>query len=306
MSEKKKKIPWGSILALPKLLKLTKILKVTKSIKYLATALTMLASIFVYGWRFGWQFGLGFVILIFIHELGHVWAAKKKGYPVKAPIFIPMLGAVIFMPPTKTRPDESFIGIGGPVWGTIVSLILFGVYLCIPHPPEILVVLSFVGIYMNLFNMIPIRPLDGGRILQSAGSFHKWIGLVLLVAYGFFLKHPSILLIGLLVVDDFTPHLGRRFMMQCILLASMVFGYVYIMEFSWIFSMDVALGLLVTTLTFYRFRFQEEVVQEADTRSYPPRSEKVMWVLWYLCMVGIMVFALVVMQKYIPSHMLSK
>lgn len=88
--------------------------------KVLTTGGTMLLSVVVYAQRFGWSFAAGFVLSIFVHELGHVYAAWRKGMPVSAPIFIPGLGALILQKGrAKSVWDEAVIGIGGPLAGTL-------------------------------------------------------------------------------------------------------------------------------------------------------------------------------------------
>lgn len=117
----KRRGPWGLLMAL--LLKSTKLVKVFKAIKLLKftkvilTFATMVISAFVYSLRFGVWFGAGFVLLLFVHEMGHVFALRVKGHPWAAPIFIPMLGAVVFAPKFKDAEEEAFVGYGGPFVG---------------------------------------------------------------------------------------------------------------------------------------------------------------------------------------------
>lgn len=100
-----------------------------------------------------------------IHELGHVFAFKILGYKVSAPVFIPFLGAVVFGPIPKDRSEEALVGIGGPWLGTFGAILCIIPFLITGHP--IWAMGGLLGTYINLFNMIPLRPLDGGRITQA-------------------------------------------------------------------------------------------------------------------------------------------
>ena len=143
---------------------------------------TMLISMWFYARFYGWPFALGFVILIFIHEMGHLIAARIMGLKVGAPMFIPFLGAMILlkeMPPNAWV--EAVVGIGGPLLGSLGALGAAALY-PVTHN-GIFLVLGYTGFFLNLFNLVPIVPLDGGRIV-SAISPWLWVpGLLILVAF---------------------------------------------------------------------------------------------------------------------------
>jgi Zn-dependent protease len=142
------------------------ILKVAK----IGPLLSMGASMAAYGWLFGWKFGVGMVALIFVHELGHGLVMRALGVPVGPMTFIPFFGAVIEM---KGRPMNSYhdalIALGGPVLGTVATLpvLAFGAM----TGSQFALALSHWGCMVNLFNLLPIGMLDGGRI---AGALSKW------------------------------------------------------------------------------------------------------------------------------------
>jgi Zn-dependent protease len=153
----------------------------------LKTLLTMLLSVGAYSLIFGWKFALGFVLLIFVHEMGHALAMRQQGIPFGAPVFVPFMGAVIAM---KGRPRdawvEAIVGIGGPLLGTAGAIVVLGI--AIATDSLIWYALASSGFLINLFNMIPISPLDGGRI---AGAISRWfwvlgyaIGIPMFVATG--------------------------------------------------------------------------------------------------------------------------
>src|ERR1019366_2725702 len=142
---------------------------------------SMLVSIVVYSWYFGdWRFAAGFVLLILVHEMGHVIANKYYGLSASPPIFIPFVGAVINL---RQRPQnakvEGIVGIAGPVAGTIGALVCYALYLRTGLP--FLGIAAYAGFLMNLFNLLPIPPLDGGRVTAAVSPWIWMLGLVGLV-----------------------------------------------------------------------------------------------------------------------------
>ncbi|MCC6561624.1 MAG: site-2 protease family protein [Xanthomonadales bacterium] len=130
----------------------------------LKTGGTMMLSVFAYAWIFGWRYAVGFVLLIFVHELGHYLAAKRAGLNVGAPTFIPFVGAWIEL---KDQPMdarmEAKIALAGPVAGTFGALLCY--YAARNSGSLLLLALSYSGFMINLWNLLPINPLDGGRIV---------------------------------------------------------------------------------------------------------------------------------------------
>ena len=168
----------------------------------LKTGLSMLISILVYQFSFGWMGSLGFVLLILVHELGHVVANIHYGLRASPPIFIPYVGAVINLrqnPPNARV--EAIIGIAGPVAGAIASLLVFAIYLTTGS--QLALVLSWFGFTMNLFNLLPVPPLDGGRV---AAAVSPWLWVAGLCGAAWMLVNdfrsgagPGILLLILIV-----------------------------------------------------------------------------------------------------------
>ena len=162
--------------------------------KLFTVAGSMLVSIGAYAIFWGWQFAVGFVLLLFVHEMGHVIEAKRQGLPVSAPMFIPFLGALITL---KRLPDnawaEAKVAIAGPIVGGLGAAAVWLAGESIDS--ELLVALGFTGFFLNLFNLAPISPLDGGRIV---GAIHPalWaVGLALLVGLAFVAPNPILILI---------------------------------------------------------------------------------------------------------------
>ena len=122
--------------------------------KFASTLGSMLLMIFVYAQMFGWAYGLGFVLLIFSHEMGHYIAAKKVNIDVSGPVFIPFVGAFISM---KDEPDnaitEAKIAAGGPILGSLAALICVLFYVLTNN--QLFLALTYSGFMINLFNLTP-------------------------------------------------------------------------------------------------------------------------------------------------------
>ena len=137
------------------------------------TLITLIICVWVYGLVLGWHFAVGFVALLFVHEMGHVIALRMLGIKATAPMFIPFMGAIIGM---KQRPDNAFaeavMAYGGPLLGTLGAIVCAGIGL-LTHDP-FWYILAMAGFLLNLFNLLPISPLDGGRIIGVV-SPRLWI-----------------------------------------------------------------------------------------------------------------------------------
>ncbi len=147
----------------------------------LKTGGTMLVTIWLYAMSWGWWFALGFVLLILVHECGHLLAAKRVGLRVGAPVFIPFMGAFIAL---KEAPRNAWIeaqvGLGGPLLGTLGAALCDGVYLATGYP--LVRALAYTGFFLNLFNLAPVGILDGGRIVTALSP---WLWLIGLGVIGF-------------------------------------------------------------------------------------------------------------------------
>ena len=151
--------------------KLKFLLVALKSVKFLGTGFTALLSVGAYALYFGWQFAVGLVALIFIHEMGHVLVLNRYGVKATAPIFIPFMGAYIGMKELpKNAVMEAYVGLGGPVIGSIGAMAAYGIYQTTDH--RLFLALAYVGLFLNLFNLLPILPLDGGR---AVGAISRWL-----------------------------------------------------------------------------------------------------------------------------------
>lgn len=190
---------WGAValLTLSKLKGAVALVKLLPMGKVLITSLSMLAMIAFESQRSGWLFGVGFVLLILVHELGHGYAMRRHGVAAGWPVFIPFFGAMIAMKGTpKDRDVEAHIAYGGPLAGAGASLLTAGLGLAMES--RLLLALAYSGFFLNLFNLTPMSPLDGGRIAQ-AFSRKAWIvGLIILGGMLVLTQTPQLILIGLL------------------------------------------------------------------------------------------------------------
>jgi Zn-dependent protease len=162
--------------------------------KLFTVAGSMLVSIGAYALLWGWQFAVGFVVLLFVHEMGHVLEAKRQGLPVSAPMFIPFLGALIVL---KQLPDDAWneakVAIAGPILGGLGAAACWGLGKSIDS--DLLVALAFTGFFLNLFNLAPISPLDGGRIVAAIHPGLWIVGLIALLGLTIVAPNPILILI---------------------------------------------------------------------------------------------------------------
>jgi Zn-dependent protease len=164
----------------------------------LKTGGTMLLSIGVYALYWGVWFAVGFVLLIFVHESGHLLAARRLGLKVGAPVFIPFMGAIIAL---KDAPPnawvEAQVGIGGPMLGTLGAGACYLVHLATGNP--MFAALAYTGFFLNLFNLMPVGFLDGGRIVTALSPWLWVAGFAILATMT--ILHPNFLLILILVMS---------------------------------------------------------------------------------------------------------
>jgi Zn-dependent protease len=201
----------GGIVALGLLLakigaKLKFLLILLPKMKILTTAGTMLVSLAAYAWLFGWWFGVGFLLLLFVHEMGHSIQLRREGVKAGWPVFIPFMGAYIGMKEMpKDAAMEARVGLAGPILGSIGSLVPLALYGATHN--NLFRALAFIGFFLNLFNLIPMSPLDGGRAMAAVSPVMWVLGFALIVVAAILFPSPIILII--LLVGGFET--WRRF-----------------------------------------------------------------------------------------------
>lgn len=169
--------------------------------KLLTTGGTMLLSVLVYAFIFGWKYAVGFVALLFVHEAGHYLAAKRRGLNVGAPTFIPFVGAWIEL---KDQPHdaetEAYVGLGGPLLGTVGALVAW--LMAQSWQAPWLLAVAYAGFFLNLFNLIPLSPFDGGRITAVLTPRIWLLGVPVLGALFFWRPSPMLLIIALMAAPQ--------------------------------------------------------------------------------------------------------
>lgn len=149
------------------------------------TLLSMALYLGTYALLYGWKFAAALVYLIFVHEMGHTYAAKRLKLPVSPAIFIPFVGAAVAMKEMpKSAKDEAYLAYMGPVFGLLAFLPAFPLYFYTEDPFWALFI--FLGGLINLFNLIPMTPLDGGRIVAGISTKLWAVGLILLLGYSIY------------------------------------------------------------------------------------------------------------------------
>jgi Zn-dependent protease len=164
------------------------------NLKLLTTAATALVSVAFYSLFWGWEFAVGFVVLLFIHEMGHVIALRREGIKASAPMFIPFMGAVITSKSLgENALAEARVGLAGPILGSLGAAAV-AVVGELTHS-DMLIALAYVGFLINLFNLLPVVPLDGGRAMAAMSPWMWFLGFGALLVLLFLLPANPILLI---------------------------------------------------------------------------------------------------------------
>lgn len=190
----------------------TVIVGILIKIKALIVVGSLLLSMLVYGLAFGWAYGMGLVVIIAVHEFGHVVANRQKGIPSSLPIFIPFLGAFIQLKQfPKDAGDEAYIGIMGPLFGLAATLCALGVGIATGQ--AIFFAIAEIGFLLHVFNLMPVLPLDGGRTV-GFWQWRAWIpgifGALVILFYNPFTNQIRIDPIMLIIVALIVVSLARE------------------------------------------------------------------------------------------------
>ncbi len=189
----------GAILAIGAVLlkfgaKLKVLLVALPKLKLFTTSASMLVSIAAYALIFGWPFAVGFVLLLLLHELGHVIQLRREGVEASAPMFIPFLGAVIAAKSMgKDAAAEARVGLAGPILGSIATLVPLGIWLATGE--DFWRALAYIGFFLNLINLLPVLPLDGGRAMAALSPWVWFVGYAGLIVLTVFFPNPIMLLV---------------------------------------------------------------------------------------------------------------
>lgn len=148
-----------------------------------STFFSMALTFGIYWTAYGWAFALGLVLAIYVHEMGHILEARRLGLPVTAPLFVPGVGAFVRL---KLNPanvhDDAALGLAGPVFGIGASVFAYLAFLATDLP--VLAAIAQVSGWINLFNLLPIGSLDGGRGFRALSRSERWgVTFVLIAVY---------------------------------------------------------------------------------------------------------------------------
>jgi Zn-dependent protease len=182
---------------------------VLKGAKFLTTSASMLVSVAAYALIWGWKFAVGFVALLFIHELGHYIQLRREGVKPSGMVFIPFLGAAVF---TRSLGGnalaEARVGLAGPILGSLAAAALIPV--ATMTDDDFWRALAFTGLFLNLFNLLPVLPLDGGRAMAAMAPWLWFVGLAAIALLAFVWPNPIIFLILLFAVFETYSRWKRR------------------------------------------------------------------------------------------------
>jgi Zn-dependent protease len=175
------------------------------------TLLSMLASIGVYWAAFGWRFAIGLVATTYVHEIGHVVELRRLGIAASAPMFVPGLGAFVRLRAApSSASDDARAGLAGPRFGLAASLACVLIGLAADAPAWLAI--GRVSAWINLFNLLPLGSLDGGRAFRPLGRGQRW-ALTALIAIAYLLTGEAMLILiglGALLASLASPGTGDR------------------------------------------------------------------------------------------------
>lgn len=161
--------------------------------------ISMLVSLVIYGKLFGWAYAAGFLGLLFIHEMGHYAAARRRGLQISAPTFIPFIGAYVTL---KDQPHdvqtEAYVAYAGPLAGTLASFVVYAY--ARDTQSDLWLAVSYSGFFLNFFNLLPLSPLDGGRITAILSPRIWLLGAPIMLGLFFIMPSPTLLIIAILAL----------------------------------------------------------------------------------------------------------
>ena len=169
--------------------------------KVLTTSASMLVSVAAYALIWGWSFAGGFVALLFIHELGHYIQLRREGVKPSGMVFIPFVGAVVGARSLGgSALAEARVGLAGPILGSLATAALLPV--AAATDDDFWRALAFTGFFLNLFNLAPVVPLDGGRAMAAMAPWMWFAGFGAMVLLAFLWPNPILILIVLLAAFE--------------------------------------------------------------------------------------------------------
>lgn len=242
-------------------------IKLLKFAKFALVPISLLGSLVTYGLALGWTFGIILITVLFVHEMGHVVAARRVGIKVSAPYFIPFMGAVILADREDLKGEKhSYMAAGGPFFGTILAGLCLAAYWATGSQYKPILAAAAVGVVLNLFNMLPVRPLDGGRFFDNALPRVGRAFAILLMILGVATKDPVLCFIALIMVaENFNSPWRKRIMIPGIIVTEVL------IVLSWVWWLIAIVGPLYAVLLY----FMSESMDEYEARNGREESGKV-------------------------------
>jgi len=163
-----------------------------------STFFSIFLSLGFYWKLFGWNLAIGFLLCIYAHEMGHVFALNHYGIKATAPMFIPGVGAFVRLKENLTsRTENAVVGLSGPLMGLIATAICYAIFLMWNLP--MFAALTRLSAFINLFNLIPVWQLDGNRGFAALSKFQR-LGIALVTLGAFIISHEGLLLLLVIIM----------------------------------------------------------------------------------------------------------
>ena len=164
-----------------------------------STVFSMFLTVGLYATIWGWKFALGIVVSIYIHEIGHVAALSRLGIAATAPMFIPGIGAIVRLKQYPHTPrEDARVGLAGPMWGLGAAVAAYLIFLVTGN--ALFAAIAKIGAWINLFNLLPLYPLDGGRGFKAMTRTQKWIATASVGGAFLVTQEGMLLLLGVMAV----------------------------------------------------------------------------------------------------------
>ena len=289
---------------LPLVSDFVKFLKALKILGPLAMILSATLMAITYTLTMKVSIAFGLVVVLVVHEFGHYLAAWFSGYTPHWWLHIPFMGALMRAPDFTSRHDEAFVAYGGPFVGGVFSLLLFSIWMIAPLPREwsaVLYLLVFASVILNLFNLIPLAPLDGGRITQAIHPVFRWIGFTMLCVVSYFYHEASFAVVWILVIGEVRIAPVNRFRIALVLLLLM--GALMLLGYHngnlWEEGVYFAFGAYLTKMHHHSIT-APSLVEHDWRKTVLPRRTRIIWAVSYFSLLTALALLLYVLIHLAP------
>lgn len=277
-----------------KLGKLAKLLKGAKVMKAMISVASMAVFAACESAAMGWFLGLPLFVLVLLHEMGHCVSLHRNGHGMKLPLFIPFIGAAIFAPKFESREKEADVALCGPILGTLAALLFIVPFLFTAD--RFWLAACQIGLILNLFNLLPLSPLDGGRVTQIVDDRIKWIGWAALIALTATSGNPGMLFIWIICIDDMKASvLARCIGTQSVFWPMMIW---MIASGKWD-AIAILFGGVCTFVAFGRLKWNEPEVSE-EARPLAETRLRIGFLAAYLLLAGGLVYGVGFIHSMLP------